>query len=243
MLCVCLCGTCLIGFEFEKDCLIVCCGRRVLGSLLRATWMLCSASRRIFFFAFLSFFSCALCDLIARVTWVSGISSALLERRFVAIERKSGECVLSVFSGRLKRRPCHLMLSDLCSLDHPLSCNDVADVKCPRVPNEDGSVVGSHGKSTWKRSLQTTPCKSKKSYSTGVVYSSSDRKWVRQTKGRLSSLLLCRRPLYLQPVKVSSTSNNAIWVDALCSRREKKQVRNRGLPSLQDRQHWSDRRQ
>lgn len=62
--------------------------------------MLCSASRRIFFFAFLSFLSSALCDLIARVTWVSGVSSVLLERRLVATERKSGECVLTVLLGR-----------------------------------------------------------------------------------------------------------------------------------------------
>lgn len=97
---VCLAATCLIGFEFEKDWLIVCCGRKILGSLFRATWMLCSASRRIFFFAFLSFLSSALCNLIARVTWVSGVSSVLLERRLVATERKSGECVLTVGLGR-----------------------------------------------------------------------------------------------------------------------------------------------
>lgn len=90
----------LIGLEFVKDRLIVCCGRRVLGSLFRATWMLCSASRCTFFFAFLSFLSSALCDLIAFVTLVSVTWSVLRERILVATERKSGECVLTVLTGR-----------------------------------------------------------------------------------------------------------------------------------------------
>lgn len=136
----CFCAACLIGFEFEKDWLIVCCGRKVLGSLFRAMWMLCSPSRRIFFFAFLSFLSCALCDLIARVTWVSGISSLLLERRLVATDRKSGECVLTVWLGRHERRPCHLVLFGLCRLVHPLPRDDFFDAIRPRVPNEDESV-------------------------------------------------------------------------------------------------------
>lgn len=134
---VCFCATSLIGFEFEKDWLIVCCGRKVLGSLLRVTWMLCFASRRIFFFAFLSFLSSALCALIARVTWVSEIS-VLLERRLVATDRKSGECVLMVLPGRHERRPCHFALADIV---HPLLCNAFVDVYRPRVPNEDESVA------------------------------------------------------------------------------------------------------
>ena len=141
MLGVCFCVTCLIGFEFEKDWLIVCCGRKVFGSLFRATWMLCSASRRIFFFALLSFLSSDLCALIARVTCVSEISSVLLERRLVATERKSGECVLTVLPGRPQRRPCHLVLVGLYRLAPRLSCNDFVDVERPRVPNEDELIA------------------------------------------------------------------------------------------------------
>lgn len=138
MLGVCFCATSLIGFDFEKDWLIFCCGRKVLGSLFRATWMLCSASRRIFFFAFLSFLSSDLCDLIARVTWVSEMSSVLLERRLVATDRKSGECVLTILPGRHERRPCHFVLVDLV---HPLSCSAFVDVYRLGVPDEEESVA------------------------------------------------------------------------------------------------------